>query len=143
MTEDGMAYYLRPQIVVCANMRHQIGLALSAQTDVEVCWSFPLSQDKLRMLCNVVKSETEAAESIWKTLTDDVKMSYRSAVPGQKKKDTTADELNQYEAQVEDKIPSNFLVVELTPLKVDHTVYAPPAVVADQRRKPQQYESLA
>ena len=42
----------------------------------------------------------------------------------------------------EHQIPRNFAVVEFTPIEVDHLICAPPSVVADSRRKPQQYESL-
>ena len=67
-------------------------------------------------------------------------------MPGDRKQQLAdKDELLQYEPQMieENQIPSNLCLVEFIPDKVDHLLLAPPAVIADQRRKPQQYESLA
>ena len=40
-------------------------------------------------------------------------------------------------------MPQNFMVLKFSPYLVDHLLMAKPEVVADSRRKPQQYESLA
>lgn len=104
-------------------------------------------------------SDSAILLDIWNAQCDDDKMSYRAAISGQVKSTVqklqsaidakdgkgagVTDELNQYEPQQEDAVPRNFLAIELLPFQVDHTVYAPPAVIADQRRKPQQYESIA
>lgn len=53
--------------------------------------------------------------------------------------------MQQYEPQVvgNEQAFDNFMPVHFQALKVDHLIMAPPQVVADSRRKPQQYESLA
>ena len=72
-------------------------------------------------------------------------MALKAPQPGEIKTLTKTDELNDYEPQMidEHQIPANFCVLEFSPIKIDHLLMAPPAVIADQRRKPQQYESLA
>ena len=76
--------------------------------------------------------------------TDDQKIAYRAAISGTVKNLVNKNDIaTSYEPQMDDHIPENFLVLELSPAKVDQTILAPPAVIADQRRKPQQYESLA
>ena len=72
-------------------------------------------------------------------------MALKSAKPGEVKQAAKTDELNSYDPQMieEHQIPSNLCLLEFLPVKVDHLLMAPPAVIADQRRKPQQYESLA
>ena len=42
-----------------------------------------------------------------------------------------------------DNIPDSFQIVRLTPIKVDHLIRHMPECVADSRRKPVHYESLA
>ncbi len=75
-------------------------------------------------------------------MNDDELLLYKRPQPGLPLK-KAEDELLQYEPQVESGIPDTFVVLELRPTHIDHLMMAPPPVVADQRRKPQQYESLA
>eukprot|EP00347_Sterkiella_histriomuscorum_P023278 403335260 len=157
--EDDSAQYLtKPSIVACFDSRSDIGQAItsSKQDAVEICWFFSLTREKIRLLSNFViqdykKSGTETTEqfdysnvlkTIWNRLSDEEHLVYKRPMPGQDKQDIK-DELLQYEPQCEDEIPSNFKIIIFTPFEIDHFMFAPPAVIADQRRKPQQYESLA
>ncbi len=81
---------------------------------------------------------------MWRTLPDEQQLAFKSAQPGLPKA-AQSDALQQYEPQALDldKTLSNFALVTFTPHRVDHLIMAPPQVVADSRRKPQQYESLA
>jgi hypothetical protein len=60
-------------------------------------------------------------------------MRYRAAISGQARNLSAKlqDDLNSYEPQQEDIIPQNFLTIVLIPIRVDQTIAAPPAVVAD------------
>ena len=49
----------------------------------------------------------------------------------------------KYEPQIENFIPLNFLVAHFIPFYIDQFVFAQPSVIADSRRKPKEYESLA
>ena len=88
------------------------------------------------------ESDEGRIKAVWNKLNEEELLVYKRALPGQEKK-KTQDELQNYEPQVEDEIPSNFKVVKFTPLQVDEFKYAPPPVIADQRRKFHEYESLA
>ena len=95
-------------------------------------------QVQLRDLCKL----------IWKKLTDDQQLEFKSRKPEEKislhqmLEQKKEDVLNDYEPQFVDGIPDNFRIVKLCPVKIDHLLTAPPQVVADNRRKPQNYESL-
>ncbi|TNV75737.1 hypothetical protein FGO68_gene13588 [Halteria grandinella] len=153
-SEDGLSYHIKPSLLAFLDSRSDIGQAFThAKASIELCWFFTLTKEKYRLRCKVNlwnnKSITSsnsqlqtAFKSIWTSLNDDELLSFKRACPGDEKK-KSGDELLQYEPQVEDQIPSNFVVVELIPERIDHFLMAPPPVVADQRRKPQQYESLA
>ncbi|CDW78218.1 UNKNOWN [Stylonychia lemnae] len=81
-------------------------------------------------------------EQVWNQLSDEERLVYKRPLPGLDKQEIK-DELQHYEPQIEDLIPRNFKVVKLICHDFDHFMMAPPPVIADQRRKPQQYESLA
>eukprot|EP00356_Strombidium_inclinatum_P005887 CAMPEP_0170501052 /NCGR_PEP_ID=MMETSP0208-20121228/36999_1 /TAXON_ID=197538 /ORGANISM="Strombidium inclinatum, Strain S3" /LENGTH=77 /DNA_ID=CAMNT_0010779379 /DNA_START=275 /DNA_END=505 /DNA_ORIENTATION=+ len=69
-------------------------------------------------------------------------MTYRAALSGNVRSMAAKTDMNTYEPQYEDAIPANFIACVFIPTQIDQTVYAPPNVVADSRRKPQQYESI-
>lgn len=85
--------------------------------------------------------ERSLIERVWSQLSEDEVLSFKRCWPGEERQEVK-DELQKYEPQLEDEIPANFTIVKFVPQEVDFVVYAPPAVIADQRRKPQQYESI-
>ncbi len=120
---------------------------------MEICWNFPLSKEKYRMLCSSIvisrdsKDLPEALngvfEKVWEQQSDDDKMTYRAALSGNPKSMAAKTDMNSYEPEQEDAVPANFMACVFIPERIDQTIYAPPNVVADSRRKPQQYESIA
>ena len=67
-------------------------------------------------------------------MSEDQQIALKAAMPGAKKQQLAdKDELLQYEPQMieENQIPSNLCLIEFIPVRVDHLLLAPPAVVAD------------
>ena len=104
-----------------------------------------LTNEKVRLLCKTSSINPQADEesskkvlAYWQKHPDDLQINFKAAMPGQPKVQNS-DALQQYEPQVieEHQIPTNFSVIEFTPVEVDHLINAPPSVVADSRRKPQ------
>jgi hypothetical protein len=142
----------QPSIITCVDSRSDIGKhLLSHETKtVELCWFFTLTKEKYRLksTVNVLEFKTgneeskEIVQKIWGQQSEDELLSFKRPWPGTEKVEIK-DELQKYEPQVEDEIPDNFKIIQFIPLSVDHYMYAPPPVIADARRKPQEYESLA
>ncbi len=110
-----------------------------------------LTNEKIRLLCDTKTitpgsnpADNSKVLAIWKLHSDEEQLRFKAPISGLPKAQLSSDALQQYEPQVieEHQIPSNFTVVTFTPIEVDHLLVAPPSVVADSRRKPQQYESL-
>lgn len=147
---------MHPRIVTVVDNRSGVGALLCrilrdsqanevSRQEFQLNWFLSLTNEKIRLLCraNVIdpKKDEQSSQKVlkfWQMHTDDLQLSFKAAMPGQPKV-LNNDTLQQYEPQVieEHQIPANFTVVELTPIEVDHLLVAPPAVVADSRRKPQ------
>ena len=107
---DDTPYLMRPKLLAYADSRGDVGrILLENKQPVELNWVFPLTKEKVRLLCEVNMisiKEKEGQQAIfeqWKQMSEEQQMAFKAAQPGEIKTNMKSDELNSYEPQMIDE----------------------------------------